>query len=159
MTDTLWSDVSEFQRSVDDSYPYSTICIRSNDGSHLDTEFANNYPWCQRRRANGHLFAFIVYYFYRPGINGAHILMGRCGKPDERMVVMIDVESASGQVAGNQSAQINSEHDLLASWLGDARRVIGYGNTSDLNALWPSRPKGLQLVIAATCRAFCSSTL
>jgi hypothetical protein len=91
----------------------------------------------------------MVYYFYRPGVNGAHILMDRVGKPDPRLVVMIDMESAGGQVHGNQSSQANGEHDQLAKWLGDPRRVVGYGNTSDLNALWPTKPKGMRIVVAA----------
>jgi hypothetical protein len=91
----------------------------------------------------------MVYYFFRPGVNGAHVLMSRCGAPDERMTVMIDVESAGGQVHGDQSSQVNSEHGQLAKWLGDPRRVVGYGNVTDLNALWPSKPKGMKLVVAA----------
>jgi hypothetical protein len=148
MTDTLWSDISVFNRTVNDDYPHGFICIRSNDGSFLDEHFADNYAWCIRRRANGHLFGFMVYYFYRPGVNGAHILMSRCGKPDPRMTVMIDVESAGGQVTGNQSSQVNAEHDALAAWLGDPRRVVGYGNEGDLNALWPAKPHGMRIVLA-----------
>jgi hypothetical protein len=91
----------------------------------------------------------MVYYFYRPGINGAKNLMGQVGTPDPRMVAMIDVESAGGQVSGNQSSAINAEFNELASWLGDPRRVVGYGNTSDLGTLWPSKPPGIRLVIAA----------
>lgn len=149
MTNTLWSDISEFQRTVDDSYPYACLCIRSNDGDHLDGNFAANHAWCKRRRGNGHLFAFLVYYLYRPGIDGARILMNRVGKPDPRMVAMIDVESVGGQVAGNQSAAVNAQHDELAKWLGDRRRVVGYGNTSDLDDLWPSKPAGLRIITAA----------
>ena len=149
MTDTLWSDISEWQVQVNDRYPYGFICIRSNDGSYLDLDFPANYSWCKSKRASGKLWGFMVYYFYRPGVNGAHILMSRCGKPDPRMVVMIDCESASGQVAGNQSGALNAQHDDLAKWLGDPRRVVGYGNVSDLNALWPAKPKGMRIVVAA----------
>ena len=149
MTDTLWSDVSEFQRTVTSDYPHSMLCIRSNDGTHLDRNFDANYAWCKSNRASGKLFAFMVYYFYRPGVDGAHILMGRCGKPDPRMTVMIDVESAGGQVSGNQSPAINHQFGELAAWLGDKRRVVGYGNVSDLNALWPSKPPGIRIVVAA----------
>ena len=34
LTDTLYADVSEWQRPVDDSYPYRVIAIRSNDGTY-----------------------------------------------------------------------------------------------------------------------------
>jgi hypothetical protein len=145
----LWSDISHFQRTVTNDYPYRCLCIRSNDGGFLDTNFPANYAWCETRRASGKLFCFLVYYFYRPGVNGAQVLMQRCGKPDPRMVAMIDVESAGGQVTGNQSAAINAQHDQLAHWLGDARRVVGYGNVSDLNALWPQKPKGMRIIVAA----------
>ena len=149
MTDTLWSDISHFQRTVNDDYPHQFLCIRSNDGTFLDRNFDANYAWCKRRRGNGHLFAFMVYYFYRPGVNGAHVLMNRCGQPDERMTVMIDVESAKGQVTGNQSAAINAQYADLSKWLGDKRRVVGYGNVGDLGALWPQKPPGLRIIVAA----------
>ena len=149
MTDTLWSDISHWQRTVNNDYPYHTICIRSNDGSFLDPHFHANYDWCKRHRANGNLFCFMVYYFYRPGIDGAHILMNMCGRPDPRMVVMIDVEGDKGKVSGNQSRAINAQHDELAKWLGSSKRVVGYGNVGDLNALWPQKPSGIRIVVAA----------
>jgi hypothetical protein len=65
------------------------------------------------------------------------------------MVAMIDVESDGGKVHGDQSAQINREYNELASWLGDKRRVIGYGNVSDLNTLWPHKPPAIRLIVAA----------
>jgi len=149
MTDTQWADISEFQVQVNDSYPYNFICIRSNDGNHIDSHIQANLSWCKSRRASGKLWGFIVYYFYRPGIDGAKNLIAQVGSPDPRMVAMIDVESAGGQVHGDQSAAINAQYNELASWLGDKRRVIGYGNTSDLAALWPNKPAGLRLVVAA----------
>jgi peptidoglycan hydrolase-like protein with peptidoglycan-binding domain len=65
------------------------------------------------------------------------------------MVAMIDVESAGGQVRGNQSSAINAQFNELAHWLGNPRRVIGYGNTSDLATLWPAKPAGIRLVVAS----------
>ena len=38
---------------------------------------------------------------------------------------------------------------MIADWIGDRRRVIGYGNTGDLNALWPTKPAGVRLVVAS----------
>jgi peptidoglycan hydrolase-like protein with peptidoglycan-binding domain len=149
MTDTQWADISEFQIPANDTYPHNFICIRSNDGNHVDRNIQANLSWCRSRRASGKLWGFIVYYFYRPGADGAQVLMSQVGTPDPRMVVMIDVESAGGQVSGNQSAAINAQFDELASWLGDQRRVIGYGNPSDLGTLWPSKPAGIRLVIAS----------
>jgi peptidoglycan hydrolase-like protein with peptidoglycan-binding domain len=149
MTDTQWADISEWQVPVDDSYPYGFICIRSNDGNHIDKNIQSNLSWCKSRRSSGRLWGFMVYYFYRPGIDGAKNLIAQVGTPDPCMVAMIDVESDGGQVSGNQSSAINTQFNELASWLGDNRRVVGYGTTSDLNSLWPTRPAGIRVVIAA----------
>jgi hypothetical protein len=149
VTDTLWSDISEFQVPVSDAYPYRFLCLRSNDGSYQDHHFTQNIAWARAAVKTGRLWGFMVYYFYRPGVNGAQVLMGRVGKPDPQMTVMIDVESDSGRVSGNQSAAVNAQHDELARWLGSPKRVTGYGNVSDLNALWPSKPPGLRIVVAA----------
>lgn len=149
MTDTLWSDISEFQIPAGHVYPYGFLMFRSNDGTHLDANFTANLAWCKSAAAAGGLWAYGVYYFYRPGINGASILMDRAGKPGPRLVVMIDVESAGGQVTGDQSAAVNAQHGQLARWLGSAKRVVGYGNVHDLDTLWPSKPAGLRVVVAA----------
>jgi len=149
VTDTLWSDVSEFQVAVNDAYPYGFLSFRSNDGGYYDHRFTANMAWARSRLASGRLWGYMVYYFYRPGVNGAAVLRQRIGTPDPQMAVMIDVESDAGRIHGDQSAQINAEHAQLAAWLGDPRRVTGYGNTGDLDSLWPSKPAGIRLVIAA----------
>src|SRR5262249_18005385 len=146
VTDTQWSDVSEWNPAVDDRYPYAMLSFRSNDGTHLDSRFAANLAWSKRAVAAGRMFCYIVYYFYRPVTDGAAILRDRVGTPDPRLAVMIDVESDQGRVSGDQSAKINREHDELAQWLGSPERVIGYGNVGDLNSLWPRRPAGLRLI-------------
>jgi len=149
MTDTLWSDISEFQVPVTNAYPYHFLCLRSNDGTYQDHHFTQNIAWARGAVHAGRMWGFMVYYFYRPGVNGARVLMSRVGHPDPDMAVMIDVESAGGQVAGNQSAAINAQHDELVKWLGNPGRVVGYGNPGDLNALWPTKPHGIRIVVAA----------
>ncbi len=149
MTDTQWADVSEWQRPVDDAYPWQFLCFRSNDGEHRDANFAANHAWADKAVADGRMFGYMVYYFYRPGVNGAEVLKSMVGSPNQRMTVMIDVESDAGQITGNQSASINAQFDELARWLGSPKRVTGYGNTGDLDSLWPSKPQGVRLVIAA----------
>jgi hypothetical protein len=149
MADTQWADVSEFQVPVNDSYPWNFFEFRSNDGNHKDNNFGANRAWSDRAVAAGKLFGYIVYYFYRPAVDGAAVLRSQVGTPNPRMVAMIDVESAGGEVSGDQSATINQQFNELASWLGDARRVIGYGNVSDLDTLWPQKPAGARLIIAA----------
>ena len=61
---------------------------------------------------------------------------------------MLDVESWGGQISGNQSGGINAAFDAVADWLGDRRRVVGYGNQGDLDSLWPSKPADARLVVA-----------
>src|SRR5262249_37206042 len=119
VTDTLWSDISEFQVPVTNAYPCHFLCLRSNDGTYQDHHFTQNIAWPRGAVHAGRLWGFMVYYFYRPGVNGARVLMSRVGHPDPDMAVMIDVESAGGQVAGNQSAAINAQHDELVKWLGN----------------------------------------
>ena len=148
MTDAQWADISEFQRPVDDSYPHPILCIRSNDGSYQDRNFVANRAWCDHAVATGRLAMYLVYYFYRPGMSGLATLKNRVGVPNPKMGVMIDVESDGGRVRGDQSGNINTEHDQAATWLGDKRRVVGYGNVGDLNTLWPHKPAGLRLVVA-----------
>ena len=150
MVDTLWSDVSEFQVGVNNAYPHAFFALRSHDGGHNDARFMHNVTWANQRVESGKLWGYIVYYFYRPGFDGAASLKSRIGpEPNPKMVAMIDVESDGGHVHGDQSAQINAEYNKLASWLGDKRRVIGYGNVSDLNELWPHKPPGIRLIVAA----------
>jgi hypothetical protein len=151
MADTLWSDISEFQPYPSAAYPYQILCIRSNDGTHLDAKFVGNLAWCKAQVAAKKLVGYIIYYFYRPGVDGAAILRTRTGPPDPNMSVMVDMEGAGGQVSGNQSAAANQQVAELVAWMGgDSRRVIGYGNVGDLNALWPQKPSPtFKLVIAA----------
>jgi peptidoglycan hydrolase-like protein with peptidoglycan-binding domain len=149
MTDTQWSDVSEWQVPVNDSYPLNFFAFRTNDGNHLDKNCAANLAWAKTRTNTGKIFGFIAYYFYRPGVNNVSIVQQQIGVVHPKMVVMIDVEADGGKVAGNQSVQINAEFAALATWLGSPKRVIGYGNTSDLTNLWPAKPRGARLVVAA----------
>lgn len=149
MADCQWADISEFQPLVNNEYTLPILTIRSNDGTYRDQHFDANYAWCKSAVSSGKLSMFIVYYFYRPNGQGFNVLQSRCGTPPAKMAVMIDVEAAGGQVSGNQSAEINREFDAAAAWLGDKRRVIGYGNVGDLNSLWPQKPAGIRIIVAA----------
>lgn len=150
MANTQWADVSEFQVPANDRYPWNFFCLRSNDGAHRDKHFSQNFAWANKAVNMGKMFGYLVYYFYRPGFDGSALLRVMVGNPPPaRLAVMIDVEGGGGKVSGNQSAAINAQHAALSRWLGDSRRVVGYGNTHDLNALWPTKPSGLRLVIAA----------
>lgn len=162
-SDTLFADVSEFQVPVDDSYlgatyragngvtvPYSVLSIRSNDGTHRDAHFAQNYAWCARQADAGKLKLFIAYFYWRAGSGDidTHIdMINAAGGPHPRMVSMIDLESG-GNTPGDKSQEVNAEYYRLAQWLGDARRVIGYANLGDVRSMWQFRPEHVPMILA-----------
>lgn len=149
MPETKWADVSEFQPAINDSYPYRVVSIRSNDGTYRDRKFAANLSWCKAACDSGKLDFFIVYFVWESNWQQTvETLKAVIGTPHPRMAVMVDVESWSGRYTGDQSAGINASVDAVAAWLGDRRRVIGYGNVGDLTRLWPGRGD-IKLVVAA----------
>jgi len=150
MSDTLFADVSEWNAVVGDGYPYQVLSIRSNDGTWQDKHFLANYAWSRRALDSGQLQALIIYLVYRQNWQADFDTMrSMVGAPVGRTAIMLDVESWGGQITGDQSSGINGMRDLCAGWLGDPRRVLGYANMGDLAALWPSRPAGQRLIIAA----------
>jgi hypothetical protein len=146
--DTLFADVSEWQTPVNDTYPYRTISIRSNDGTRRDLNWAN-YAWCCRAADDGRLTHFYVYFVWRPGVDSVGVLKSMVGAPHPKMVVEIDIESWNGEISGNQSAGLNAAFAQVAQWLGDPRRVMAYGNAGDLTNLWPARPAGMRVRVAS----------
>jgi len=150
MPDTLYADISEWQVGVNDTYPYPVLCIRSNDGTYRDRRWVNNYGWCLRHVDSGRLTFFIVYFVWRPNWQATvDTFKAQVKNPHPKMAVMIDVESWGGQIRGNQSAGINACYDAVGAFVGSTAKVIGYGNVVDLNAIWPTKPPGIRLVIAA----------
>ncbi|MEO3760981.1 hypothetical protein ABGB19_22195 [Mycobacterium sp. B14F4] len=150
MADTLYADVSEWQVAVDDSYPYPVLCIRSNDGTYRDHRWADNYDWCLRNVDNGRLTFFIVYFVWRPNWQQTlDTFKDQVGTPHPKMTVMLDVESWGGQIRGDQPTGVNAAYHAVAEFVGSTARVIGYGNVGDLDNLWPRKPPGLRLVVAA----------
>jgi hypothetical protein len=150
VTDTLYADVSEWQTGVDDSYPYPVLCIRSNDGTYRDHQWDNNYGWCRRSADSGRLTFFIVYFVWRPNWQQTvDTFKDQVGTPHPKMAVMLDVESWGGQIRGDQSAGVNAAYHAVGEFVGSTAKVIGYGNVGDLNTLWPHKPPGIRLVVAA----------
>lgn len=150
--DTLFADVSEFQSAVDDSYPYEVLSIRVCDGTYQDHKFAQNYAWMRKALDSGKLKFGIVYTYVRPSdwaANGQTVMamIDANGGLHPRVALMLDVESG-GNPGGDQSGPINNLFNLLAEYAGSPARVIGYGNVSDLNSLWPNKPQGIRLIIA-----------
>jgi len=149
MPELLWSDVSHFQSVVDDRYPYPFLAFRANDGTYRDRNCAANLAWSKAAVQKGKLTGFIVYFVWEPNWQATvDTLKSMVGTPDPHMAVMIDVENWSGRITGNQSAGINAAREAVISWLGGNRkRVIGYGNRSDLANLWPNRGDA-QVIVA-----------
>ncbi|WP_182359742.1 hypothetical protein [Tomitella gaofuii] len=147
--DTVFADVSGYQRPVDDSYPHRVLSIKSNDGTIRDPNFPENYRWMRDALDAGRLEFGIVYFFWRPNwrtcVSVQQSMIEAAGGLHPRIVCMIDVESDRSQY-GDHSAGINGAFGLLAQWLGDRRRVIGYANAGDFQSMWPDRPAGLRVI-------------
>lgn len=148
--DTVFADVSEWQCPIGDGYPYRAVTIRSNDGTYRDKNWAKNYLWCRQAADAGRLACFLVYFVWRPNWEQSlDTFKNLVGNPHPRMAAMIDLESWGGQIQGDQSEALNQTYQALGQFMGDPRRVVGYGNVFDLNALWPHKPDNLRLVVAS----------
>ena len=98
----------------------------------------------------GGLTFFIVYFVWRPNWQQTvDTFKDQVRAPHPKMSVMLDVESWDGQIRGDRSAGINAAYEAVGAFVGSTAKVIGYGNVGDLNNLWPRKPPGLRLVIAA----------
>lgn len=141
MSDTLFADVSSYQVPVDDTYPYQFVSFRSNDGTYRDGNFAANLAWAKGAADSGRITGFLVYLVWEPNWQDTvATFKAMVGAPHPLMAVMIDVESWSGKISGDQSAGINAAREQIISWLGGNRaRVIGYANSGDFADLWPNR--------------------
>lgn len=151
-TDTLFADVSEWQKPVDDSYPYQVLSIRCCDGTYTDRNFPTNYRWMRAALDNRRLTFGIVYSYLRPATWRANLqtikqVFKDNGGNHERIAFMLDVESG-GNGSHDQSDSINRLYWGLVDWGMSAERIIGYGNTSDLDHCWPTKPDGIKLVVA-----------
>lgn len=151
--DTLFADVSEFQVPVNNSYPYDVLSIRVCDGSYRDGNFEQNYSWMQDALDDDDLVFGIVYTFVRPNNwadNAATVkdMIDANGGLHDRVCIMLDVETESGNPNYDVSDSINKLYDNLAEWIGDRKRLIGYGNSGDLDTCWPDKPDDIRLIVA-----------
>jgi len=149
--DTLFADVSEFQMSVDDSYPYEVLSIRVCDGTYQDHHFAQNYAWMRKALDDGRLTMGIVYSYVRTNADQTAAtvksMIDANGGLHPKVVLMLDVESG-GNPAGDGSSWVDALYTDLVAYAGDPRRVIGYGNKGDLNSIWLTKPSGIRLIVA-----------
>lgn len=148
MSGTFACDISSWQRPVDDTYPHPWLIFRACDGTYRDPNFPANLNWA-KANAGKKLVGYTVYAVYEPGVDILAVVKSMVGTPDPYLTVMIDVESWSGKIQGDHSADITAVYRAFAAWLGDERRVIVYGNQGDLANLYPHRPPAEHLIIAA----------
>jgi hypothetical protein len=149
VTGTFACDVSSYQPAVNDTYPWPWLIFRVCDGTYRDSNFASNLAWARKAAASGKLAGYTIYAVYEPGADTLGTIKAMVGTPDAHVTVMIDVESWGGKITGNRSADITALWLALGTWLGDQRRVIVYGNQNDLASIYPTRPPGVRLVVAA----------
>jgi hypothetical protein len=152
VTDTLFADVSEFQPVVDDSYPYPVLSIRVSDGTYRDHNFADNYAWMHNALNSGRLLFGIVYTYVRPNwqdnASTVRSMIDANGGLHPRVTLMLDVEQG-GNPSGDGSDWINRLYWNLGDYTGSRARIIGYGNTNDLNGMWQTKPYGVRIIVAA----------
>lgn len=145
---TIAADVSEFQVYVTDSYTRQWLILRCCDGGHYDLHADINATWARQATADGRMGGWSAYGVFRPGMNAAVVSnFHRLGALNK---VVIDVESWAGTsnpIQGDHSAELNQLADMLAALVGQAN-VWGYGNSGDLEEIWPSRPQWLHMIVA-----------
>ena len=152
VTDTLFADVSEYQRPVNDSYPYRVLSIRVSDGTYRDHNFAANYAWMRAALSSGRLEFGIVYTYchsnWQENADTVRSMIDTNGGLHPRVALMLDVEQF-GNPRGDNSDWLNQLYANSAGYAGSRARVIGYGNVRDLDGMWPTKPDGLRIIVAA----------
>jgi len=154
---TIHPDVSEFQDHIDSSFNRDFVMLRiSNEHGHVDDKIKVNLERALDFRRSGKIVNLGGY--IDPGVvdNSVHLKNLETVRFPKDAVVMIDAESWPQKktnkvlVSGDHSAQFNELADAIRSRQnGRADLVWGYGNTGDLNSLWPHRPSWLGLIVAS----------
>lgn len=103
------------------------LSIRACDGTYRDHNFARNYAWVRTALDAGRLTFGIVYTYVRPATwksnaETVQAMFAANGRLHPRVSLMLDVESG-----GNP----------------------GGGHSDPINRLWPTKPDGIRLIIAA----------
>lgn len=167
--DTLFCDISSYQKFVNSLYPYWFIAIRANDGTYADPNFRDNFAWCISAVHGKRLVGYLVYFVWEENWQATiATLKAQIGaKHHRRMALMIDIERWNGKITGNHSTEIRATRADLIAWLfslrpdwqrsfvfrrwfmrQDHKRVVIYGNAGDLNTIAPGIHKA-SVVLAA----------
>ena len=139
----FFTDTSEYQRTYNETYPRRVASFRVSSGYRLDNRAASNWQELKKMLNDGHLDLVIGYVVYIPGHEGTILsnveaIFGT--NPDDRVALMIDMESGSGFAGGgNHSDGANALAHAFANYLGSTLRVISYANRYDYDSNWPSR--------------------
>lgn len=135
---TFFSDISEFQPVVSNSYKYPLLSFRADNGWRTDSHAHANWS---HAKARSDIKVVIAYVVYIPGQLDAVMarlkaLFGtRC---PAKLVLMIDMESGEGFAgSGNHSSGGNAWLDEFAKYTGSRNRVIAYANHYDFQTNWP----------------------
>lgn len=151
-----FTDTSYYQVPLNNAYPHKVVSFRVSDGNWEDPIFRTNLRAAAQLIKQNRIAAVIAYLVYRPGDQQPAAAAFRTavtetlGSIPQWLVAMIDAESWGGAIRGDQSVGLNRLYALLASMLsGDGRRVLGYANRGDFEALWPTRPIHMRTVLAS----------
>lgn len=153
---SVHADHSSYQPALDLTYPYPNDSFRAFDGTYEDPRFRQNLRVAAQLVKAGRGLCFAAYLVYRPGKVDEQARLFRqavlttLGSIPRWLVAEVDVESWGGQIRGDRSAELNRSWALLVTVLGgDRRRVGGYFNRPDGQSLWPHRPSGMWVRLAA----------
>lgn len=138
----IGTDVSQWQAAI-----YSQLYGRrwgayrlSLSTTLIDTHGKANATGCSKAPQ---LIFHMGYHVWYPGNLAAQIARFlAAGVFTANATAMLDVESWSGAVSGDHSAELNQAATMLADHLG-ASRVKRYGNAGDLASIWPHPPAWL----------------
>lgn len=144
------SDVSEFQPPASDAYTRNWLTFRACDGSYVDRNLTHNLAWATAARTASKLINFTVYAVYRPGMNSTVLgNLSHFGVPTD-CVIMVDVESWSGEIRGDHSTDITALVTALRARQDNRPDLVWcYGNKGDLASVYPHRPTWLPIVVAS----------
>lgn len=151
-------DASEYQHVLDGTFNRRVVIFRVMFGNgYLDPHFLANANAAAALYKAGKIDGAILYTVYLGGQSVASQYAATWKAigptaPPWLLGIMIDVESWRGQsyaISGNHSAQLNSLYGMHAHKMGHWNGCIGYGNVSDLAAIWPSRDSRCHVIVAS----------
>lgn len=146
----VYPDVSEWQAALSTAFTRRFVmCRLLNENGVLDAKIGESLPVAISMRAASQLDNFGGYVI--PCIvPNATILAAIPSSFPTDAVLMIDLESWDGRVAGDHSADLTELANALRARQGGRADLIWlYSNRSDLDALYPTRPAWLTVWIEA----------